>query len=948
MIEVFKRLRDAVAQSPPDPLMRRALGAVVALAMFVFALALYAPALGSARFVYGTDTVSHDYIMHYYGWVKSVDALGQVPLWNPYLFSGLPMLASAALCPFYPTQWLYLLLPFNMVFTLQYVFAVALGGVGTAWWIRCLGLRRSIAVWAGFMAIVSGHFLTLTYAGHLQKMIAIGWSPVALGATIQLVRVGISGVRGSARYRSAALLGVALGMQLLASHPQIFYATLLACALQLLGMAALMVWRRARGQVTTVGGAAAPPVVPDFRPLGQAIGMIGLALVVCVLLSAVQLFPTWEMSSLSNRSGGVEFTEAVETSYPPLEVLEYVVPRAFGDSVIGTTTPYFGQWGERIVSDYLGLPLMLLAALGALGSRRRYRWYLVTLFLLSLLVGFGRYTPLYWLLYHVMPGFDNFRSPGTYMFLANFALIGLAAMGLDYLLKLAASVNEKGWNSALERRDADDAATTDDAAPPLDETQPFDAEAALEADAGLEYNGTDTPTQNPQIDYDADYAPAAESVYSSNFTWDREDIPWLGRPAMLLFLAAVGVASLIGTIIALAEVWDVNLTTATVAERKSHNLYSSIANVLFSFTLLVGGILLLRLRAWVGGVAIALLAFVFPLCYNYYFLRFEPLPPYMAHLTQQQDLLNLAKTGQSPVRVLEENLLKNEAMLHGVGSPAGYHPVMSARYADAVDSLGVGSDAFGALYHIQYARTTGDDPPRDGNWVENSRHAGANNRDSVTWRRAQPGPYFFENAELHKVDTDDITLTSASLREIGMGMVAAATGPDQPLPAPNYVARVSEYDLRRYRLYEGPQMAEAIMQRWGPHEIRFHTRAGTPDARSRALLPLAEPMAPGWKAETSAGRALPVIAVNGLQRGVVLPDGELNVRLVYKPYALRLGLFVSLMSGVILASFAMGSVARRFIKGQKRVRKAMRRAHTTQNRFPQMDAMNPATEEGQV
>src|SRR5690606_3923464 len=145
---------------------------VIAAGLLVLvALALYAPGLGDSRFVYGTDTVSHDYIMHLYGWGTSISGLGEFPLWNPYMFSGMPMLASAALCPFYPSQWLYAILPFNMAFTLQYVFALAVGGIGAAWWMRTLGHRRAVCFWAGVLYMVSGHFLTLTHAGHLQKMI---------------------------------------------------------------------------------------------------------------------------------------------------------------------------------------------------------------------------------------------------------------------------------------------------------------------------------------------------------------------------------------------------------------------------------------------------------------------------------------------------------------------------------------------------------------------------------------------------------------------------------------------------------------------------------------------------------------------------------------------------------------------------------------------------------
>src|SRR5690606_22754843 len=92
---------------------------------------------------------------------------------------------------------------------------------------------------------------------------------------------------------------------------------------------------------------------------------------------------------------------------------------------------------------------------GLFGSKRRYRWFLLILFLAGLIVGFGSYTPVYWVLYHSLPGFDGFRSPGTFMFLSNCALVGLAAFGLDYLVNLAATVNDQGWDSTFSDKQED-------------------------------------------------------------------------------------------------------------------------------------------------------------------------------------------------------------------------------------------------------------------------------------------------------------------------------------------------------------------------------------------------------------------------------------------------------------------------------------------------------------
>lgn len=942
--QVWGALRDEQATALARWLLRWGAGVV----LLFFAVGLYGPGLGSARFVFGTDTVSHDYIMHYYAWVQSVSGKGELPLWNPYMFSGMPMIGSAAICPFYPSQWLYAIVPFNMAFTLQYVLALAVGGIGAGWWMRCLNHRRAVCVWAGALYMVSGHFLTLTHAGHLQKMIALGWVPVALGATIQIMKTGGSEQRRSDRLRAACLLGIALGMQLLATHPQVFYATAAACVLQLIGLALYSVpWK-----AVMLGQSAANGSTPGaaFTRIGRAAVMSLLALAVCVALSAVQLFPTMEMSALSNRAEGVSFEEATQTSYPPLELFEYAVPAIFGSSVKDYPTTYFGKWGERIVTDYVGLPVLILALTGLLGSRRKYRWFLLTLFLAGVIVGVGRYTPVYWLLWKTLPGFDGFRSPGTFMFLSNCGLIGLSALGLDYLLNLADSVNNRGWGSALSKP-ADDAPEEEAAegeassSPALagagsygaGETQPLNVEELAREAAENDYSqyaGTDTPPQGvpsvPEPDYDdleADpgfsysYPDSLQSRASSNFTWDNENLPWLGRAGVLVFLAAVAIASMAAAIIALAENWGVDLRIATDAERMSYHTHSRVAITAVALMLLLGSIILLRVRTWIGGVAIGITALSFPLIHNVEYLRFDPLAPFMAHLTRQGDLQALAASGSRPIRLLEENALKNESMLYGISSVAGYHPIQSKAYGEMAEALGFGSSGFGSLFGVNHVRSRNAVPPVDGEWrIAEELPDGAGG--SKIWGRNQPFSWARENASLDIMDASDYLETMQVARNI---QETISTVGDQ-----QYYARISLADAQRFRLVEGTQQVTAQLQLWSPHEVRLRVNGTASREGARVLLPVSDPYWPGWKAETSRARPLPVIPVNAVQRGVALLPGEQNIRFIYRPYSFKLGLFVSLFSVTILLFYGLGSITRRLTRGQRKIRKVIQRVQTGQ------------------
>ena len=400
------------------PLSSRLFRALLAAGWVAAALALFAPALGDAQFVYGRDTTGHDYAMHLWG-VSESTATGRLPLWCAHVAGGIPTLGSFALAPFHPTHWLYAAtatatsvgLPFNTGFTLQYALAVAVAGMAGTWWARALGARRWVAVAAGAWFAGSGHFLTLIHAGHLQKMMAVACAPAALAAAWRLGR-GDGRKRAASTVALAVALAFALGMQLLASHPQIWYATVAACVAVVAVRATGPRWRRVS--------------------LPAAVGL-GAALAGGLALGAVQMLPGLEFSAVSNRGGGVPWAEAVETSYPPGEWLEYIVPGLQGDSVGRGGRPYTGAWGERIVSDYLGLPIAVLAVAGALAgaARRRDRALLATLAVGGFVVGVGRHTPVYGWLYAAVPGFRSFRSPGSFMFMTTVAAVGLAAMGAE-------------------------------------------------------------------------------------------------------------------------------------------------------------------------------------------------------------------------------------------------------------------------------------------------------------------------------------------------------------------------------------------------------------------------------------------------------------------------------------------------------------------------------------
>ena len=363
-------------------------------------------------FLFGTDTVSHDAIVQMWIWDQVREGGGRIPLWMPPLKGGLPTLGAFLWTPFAPALWLHAVLDFPLAQRLQFVLALWWGALGAYWLARVLGMRRSVALFAGVGFGLCGHVVTLIHAGHLQKVLALAWMGWFAGGMVKALSPESDRREGLAGVAAAAL---ALGAAFLSGHPQIAYIMVMLAGGRLVFNIAAGDWRGGR-----------------WRPIA-ARGFLILALGGCA--GAAQLLPGLEMSRLSNRASGVEFLEAVETSYPPLETLELVLPRFLGDNSRAGHNAYYGQWGERIVSDYAGAGLVLLALLGALSGRKKEWIFWACVAVISLLAGFGDSVPLYRGLYEFWPGMKSFRSPGTFMAALALALPVMAGMGTEYFVR---------------------------------------------------------------------------------------------------------------------------------------------------------------------------------------------------------------------------------------------------------------------------------------------------------------------------------------------------------------------------------------------------------------------------------------------------------------------------------------------------------------------------------
>ncbi len=338
---------------------------------------------------------------------------GRLPLWNPYTFMGAPFLANSQAGFFYPINIVLSWLPVEQAVSLNIVLHLLLATL-TAYALGRLGLRfgRAAAFAAGAAFGLGGYLGA--QVEHLNQLQVLAWMPLL----VLLVIRPVADLRGALR-RSAALAGV-LSLQILAGHTQSLYIAGVTAGLAALACIAWPERGAWRGQMQRL------------TPLAVLVAGAVLAALIC----AAQLVPTLELSRESFRSGGLPFNEAGSFSWRPWVIARALLP-TYGDPLFAEYVAYFGAAG------------IALAALGALSALRARRQALLPLVLLA--VGFvlalGVATPLFNVLYKLLPGFGLFRAQARWLAMFTLGAALLIGAGVDTLLAGIDAQRARRWLS---------------------------------------------------------------------------------------------------------------------------------------------------------------------------------------------------------------------------------------------------------------------------------------------------------------------------------------------------------------------------------------------------------------------------------------------------------------------------------------------------------------------
>jgi hypothetical protein len=316
---------------------------------------------------------------------------GEVRLWNPYVYEGMPLsLPSLS----YPLDLLQLLAPTERGFSVVLALHIPLAALAFLCLARGLGLTRWAAAGGAVVYALGGFALSsLNLYVYVE---AIAWAPLVVLALLKAADGGM---------RLVAVAALLIAIQLSTTGIEVSLQTLL------FGIVLL----------------AARPALAGFARAASAL-VLGLGMAAMTIGLMLALLPG------SAREGGFSTEVVLAHSVHPLTLLQVVVGGLYGD-----LSNIAGQWWGMnffplgfpyILSLYLGVAVLSLAAVGArFGERSRA---LVLLALFACWICLGRWGGLSSFV-GAFPSLAIFRYPSKAFFTVHFAMALLASFGLDAL-----------------------------------------------------------------------------------------------------------------------------------------------------------------------------------------------------------------------------------------------------------------------------------------------------------------------------------------------------------------------------------------------------------------------------------------------------------------------------------------------------------------------------------
>lgn len=370
------------------------------LLLFLMAFYVFYPLLFKNKAIFLRDYHFITYPFRYF--LSQAFHQGIIPYWTPHGFSGMPFMAAFHPGVFYPPSVVFFLPDTLLAINLFYfIHFLVLGS-----FLYLLGKLWGLSFVARLCSSVTGMLSGFIVAATLTSNFFLGavWLPIVFWMYL--------------KYRQEKRIGyfigtvLAIATQTLAACPEISIMTLVLLYAHCLWFMSKEEGRAGYARMTA---------------------SLGLAVVLALGISALQLWPTAALMEHSTRSGGMSYEIHTMWSLEPYTLATLVLtPVYIVEAGSGAYPGFF--WGGFLHTLYMGILSLVFISTGFFFRRNKAIGFWLLVFLLGIWLALGRNNPLYEYVYHSIPLLELFRFPAKFFFVSSFAAVFLTGFVLDALL----------------------------------------------------------------------------------------------------------------------------------------------------------------------------------------------------------------------------------------------------------------------------------------------------------------------------------------------------------------------------------------------------------------------------------------------------------------------------------------------------------------------------------
>jgi len=345
---------------------------------------------------------------------------GKLPLWNPYSFSGTPLLANFQTAVFYPLNFLFFIFSFDFAWGLLILLQSLLGIIFMYLFLRQLNLGKESCVLGSVAFIFSGFFIAWLEWNTIGHVVL--WLPLTLLSIEKIFennKFSITDYKISRKFFWLLIFLCSLVFSFFAGHLQIFLYSFIFSFSYLMA------------KIITL---------PKNR--FKMISIFAINYLLFFIVTLIQWWPTFQFILLSARS--VDQGSWLKTGWflPWQNLIQFISPDFFGNP---TTNNYWGIWNYGEFIGYIGI-IPLIFALYALFFRFDKKVLFLGFFLFLSLI-FALPTPIAKIPYLLNIPLLSSSQPTRLIFIADFSMSVLAAFGFNQFICL---FNDKRYKSALK------------------------------------------------------------------------------------------------------------------------------------------------------------------------------------------------------------------------------------------------------------------------------------------------------------------------------------------------------------------------------------------------------------------------------------------------------------------------------------------------------------------